>query len=78
MYALQLLEISEQIIGDVHDAGPAEVLAHLHRVRKLPCPAGVDPVAALVTVLAAQVDPDSTESQRLGWVEAIGERRRAG
>lgn len=34
-------------------------------------PSGVDPAVALITVLAAQVDPDVDAEQRLGWIRAL-------
>ncbi|GEL19320.1 hypothetical protein [Pseudonocardia asaccharolytica] len=37
-------------------------------------PPGVDPYEALVTVLAAQVDEDTTLSERLAWARAFDPR----
>jgi DNA-binding NarL/FixJ family response regulator len=66
-YAARLLAMSERVIGAVHDDGPDELLRAIDRALILEPPAGIDPVVALVTVLAAQVDPDTTAEQRIGW-----------
>lgn len=70
-YAEELIHRSELLVGAVHDDGPDELLAHLTGALRLKPPPGVDPVVALVTVLAAQIDPDTTAEQRLGWVRAF-------
>jgi hypothetical protein len=67
-YAEELLHRSELLVGAIRDDGPDELLAHLAAALRLKPPPGVDPVVALVTVLAAQIDPDTTAEQRLGWV----------
>lgn len=68
-YALLLAHRAELLVGAVHDEGPAAVLHAIHEALALQAPAGIDPWVALVTVLAAQVDPAATRSTRLGWVE---------
>lgn len=70
-YAEELLHRSELLVGAVRDDGPDELLAHLAAALRLKPPPGVDPVVALVTVLAAQIDPDTTAEQRLGWTRAF-------
>jgi hypothetical protein len=66
-YAEQLLHALSLFVGAVHDEGPAERRAALSAALRLTPPSGVDPVEALAVVLAAQIDPDLTGEQRLGW-----------
>lgn len=68
-YAERLAHASQLVIGAVHDEGQAAIRAAITAALRIPPPPGIDPVTALVTVLAAQVDPDTTTSTRLGWVE---------
>lgn len=68
VHALQVLDLSARIVGAVHDDGPDQLLEHLRAVLALPCPPGVDPVVAVVAVLAAQIDPDTTALARLSWM----------
>lgn len=75
-YASILRFWSERIVGAVHDDGPDELLAHIREALTVPPAEGVDPIVALVTVLAAQVDPDATATQRLGWIGRAPERLR--
>lgn len=70
-YAEELLHRTQLLVGAVHDDGPDQLRAHLAATLRLKPPPGVDPVEALVTVLAAQIDPDTTAEQRLGWVRAF-------
>jgi hypothetical protein len=72
LYAANLLLLSERIIGAVHDDGPDELLRLIDAALIVEAPPGVDPAVALVTVIAAQVDPDTTAEQRLGWVRDLG------
>lgn len=70
-YFEQLARLADAVIVAVHDEGPDDVRAAIHQAVTLPHPAHIDPHTALVTVLAAQVDPDAPISRRLGWVEAL-------
>lgn len=74
-YAEKLLTITMQIIGAVHDDGPDELLRHYQRALAVPAPPGVDPHLAMVTILAAQVDPTATTATRVGWVEGYDPER---
>jgi hypothetical protein len=58
----ELLPIAAELIGCVHDYGPAEVAAVLASV-----PDGRHD--ALAVVLAAMVDPDATPASLLAWLE---------
>lgn len=58
----ELLPIAAELIGCVHDYGPAEVAAVLARV-----PDGRHD--ALAVVLAAMVDPDASTADLLAWVD---------
>lgn len=70
-YAEELLIRSKFIVEAVHDHGPREVLRQIDLALAVEQPPGVDPAVALATVLAAQVDPDTTDEQRLAWVRAF-------
>lgn len=72
LYAANLLHLSERIIGAVHDDGPDELSRLIDQALIIEAPPGIDPAVALVTVLAAQVDPDTTAEQRAGWVRDLG------
>lgn len=69
-YAATIRAWSERIVGAVHDDGPEQVLAHITAALRIPPAPGVDPVVALVTVLAAQVDPEASPDERFGWITA--------
>jgi hypothetical protein len=69
IYAEQLLWMSAAIVGAVHDEGPQAIGIAIDEALILPAPAGVDPVQALITVLAAQIDPDARTSQSLAWLD---------
>ena len=68
-YAKQLLHLSARIVGAVHFEHPDATQHAVDRALIVEAPTGVDPVVALVTVLAAQVDPETTATERLAWVQ---------
>lgn len=68
VYAEQLVHATALIVGAVHDEGPTEVRLAIDHALILPAPADVDPMHAIVTVLAAQVDPETTAADRFGWL----------
>lgn len=70
VYADQLRHAAALIIGAVHDEGPGAVQEAIDRALIIPAPGNVDPAVALITVLAAQVDPTASAETRLGWVLA--------
>jgi len=87
-YAETLLHLSARIVGTVRDEGPDAIGQAIDQALIVEAPAGVDPVHALVTILAAQVDASQRHSQTLGWLMdrthvadmtaiAIGHARRA-
>jgi len=69
LYAEQLLWRTALIVGAVRDEGPAAISVAIDEALILPAPPGVDPVQALVTVLAAQIDPDQPASTSLAWLD---------
>lgn len=70
-YAARLVPHAERIVAAVHDDGPDELLDAIRDAVDLSHPGEVDPFVALVTVLAAMVNPHTTRRQRLGWVLAF-------
>jgi hypothetical protein len=70
-YLEDLIHRSKLIVAAVRDDGPDELLRQIDLALAMQQPPGVDPAVALVTVLAAQIDPDTTDEQRLGWVRAF-------
>jgi hypothetical protein len=70
-YTEQLLHRSKLIVGAVRDGGPDELLRQIDLALAMRQPDGIDPAVALIAVLAAQIDPDTTDEQRLGWVRAF-------
>lgn len=71
-YAKQLLHLSELIVGAVHDPMNLSDLPNaIDRALAHPAPFGVDTAVALAAVLAAQIDPDSTATQRLARLQII-------
>lgn len=67
-YAERLLHLSARIVGAVRDEGPDAIGRAIDQALIVEAPAGVDPVQALVTVLAAQVDAERRPSQNLAWL----------
>src|SRR5438105_6750 len=74
-YAAAVLPFCELIVGAVHCDGPDELLDAIRRARTVPAPPGVDPNIALITIVAAMVDPDKATSETLAWVKALSEVR---
>jgi hypothetical protein len=70
-YLENLLHRSKLIVGALRDDGPDELIRQIDLALAMRQPAGIDRVVALVVVLAAQIDPDTTDEQRLGWVRAF-------
>ena len=67
-YSTALALASAQIIAAVHRAEPDEVRRQIRSAMTLGSPPpGMAPFEALVTVLAAQVDPDTSLTERLAW-----------
>jgi len=73
-YAEQLAHASALVVGAVHDEGPDAVLAAIAEALRIPAPPEVDPVVALVTVLAAQVPTDRSLGDLLAWTTQPGPR----
>lgn len=69
-YADRMLHLTSLVVGAVHDDGPDAVREAIASALAAEQPDGEDPVEWLAATLAAQVDPDSTPSERLGWVSA--------
>lgn len=70
LYATRLLEYSATIVAAVRDDGPDELRSRIAAALALTPPPGVDNAAALVTVLAAQIDPKATQRDLVGWTES--------
>lgn len=56
------------ILDALRDGGPDELLAAIRDALTYSAPAQINPVVALITVLAAQIDPTVPLGRRLGWV----------
>lgn len=69
-YGETLLHATSRIVGSVHDDGPDQVRDAIDHALTIEQPPGEDPVVWLVTALAAQVNPEATPSERLGWINA--------
>jgi len=67
-YSAQLLRLSQRIVGAVHDEGTDAIQQAVDRALIVPAPPGVDPAVALAVVLAGQINPDTTATQRLAWL----------
>jgi hypothetical protein len=70
-YLLALALMSDRIVQACHDEQPARIAREIAQALTLTSPAGVDPMTALVTVLAAQVLPTLRLEARLAWVERV-------
>lgn len=64
-YAKALALASVQIIAAAHRG--EDIRPFVARALTITPPAGVDKTEALITVIAAQVDPDTTLTERLSW-----------
>lgn len=70
-HAAAVLDRATAIVDAVHNEGPDAVRDTIARALAIPAPAGVDPVEALVTVLAASVPTDVPMNRLLGWVRPL-------
>lgn len=75
-YASELLAHTANIICAVRDEGPDAIVSAVFNALSLAPPPGTDPVVALVTVLAAQVPPDTSQEELVGWTRPFGEPQR--
>lgn len=72
MYAAALLPFATRIVEAVHDESHDTLLELIGRALTLDNrPDDVDPTVALVTVLAAMVDPAAGLGKTLGWVRHL-------
>ena len=67
-YAETLLHLSARIVGAVRDEGPEAIGRAIDQALIVEAPSGVDPVHALATILAAQIDDSRRASQNLSWL----------
>lgn len=72
IYASAVALCSDRVVQAVHDELPERVAAEIAQMLTLSAPSGMDPMTALVTVLAAQVLPTLALESRLAWVERVG------
>jgi hypothetical protein len=72
MYAAALLPFATRIVEAVHDESHATLLELIGRALALDNrPDDIDPHVALITVLAAMVDPAAGLNKTLGWVRHL-------
>lgn len=67
-YMAALLPIAERFVGAIHDEGPDIANTALASLHATPAPAGITPAYAFMALLAAMVNPDTPQSDRLAWV----------
>jgi hypothetical protein len=68
-YMAALVPIAQQFVGAIHGDGPDAASRVLTTLHAMPHPPSVCPSQALMTVLAAMVDPDKPPSETLAWVQ---------
>lgn len=64
-YAAAVALASAQVVAAVYRG--EDTTSYVTAALSLEAPPDTDPVVALATVLAAQVDPDTTLAERLAW-----------
>ena len=67
-YATALALASAQVVAAVHRRD--DTTPFVQSALSLTPPPDVDPYVALVTILSAQVDPDTCLTERLDWARA--------
>lgn len=70
-YAEVLLPEVLSLISIVRLYGPRETWAQLQRIKRIPAPDDVDPMEALVTILAALVPDDRSAYSLVEWTEPL-------
>jgi hypothetical protein len=70
-YYERLARYSDLVVQAVRTRDPHRIGRLIDHALILPAPPGVDPAVALVTVLAAQVDPAADRATRLGWTDHL-------
>lgn len=68
-YAKALAIASVQVIAAAHRG--EDIRPFVTRAMTLTPPADVDKTEALIAVIAAQVDPDTTLTERLSWTNQL-------
>jgi DNA-binding NarL/FixJ family response regulator len=70
-YASNMLRHCAAIAVAVRDGGPDETRRAISNALTMEAPAGFHPVEALVTVLAAHIDPDASLDELVGWTRGL-------